>query len=613
MSDRPKLLELRNIHASYGSVTALDGVDFDLYAGEIHALVGEHRAGKSTLVKTLSGAARVDNGTILFEGRKVDAFTPKSSLAAGIGIVYQDISIIPHLDAVENIFTGRMLRRGMRRLDHREMELRAAEILEALECTFDLRLPLAKLKQAHQHMVELARALGLNPKVLILDELSNKLTPVEMRIVYRTVLDLRERGCGIIYISHDMDEILRLADRVTILRGGHRRLTTETRGLDRLRLFELTYSFSLEELQSIRGDTPLLRLKRDLQNVIQIFPVGVLLLDEKGAIQLYNLAAHQLCGFDEIKLDRPFADMLAALAEDSAGLSGRFAGALEPLHVPELKLRNGKTVTISGAPVRAQDAAGAGLLLVIEDVSLDRYVNDFVVENAKLSTVAQLAVGVAHEMNNPLFAIQNYLEVIRTRNADVQIEERLTRIEREVTRISEIVSSLLSFSRVASMPQAMVNICEVIESAVILLQHSFREKSVEVRLALPPEPLGVRGDENRLTQVVLNLTSNAVDAVLSGGRIEIAARRQNNGWAEITVADDGCGIPEDLCGRVFAPFFTTKLSRKNTGLGLSICRNILEEHGGRISFESRPGSGTIFTVHLPLDRHQEETSFSPSV
>ena len=489
MSDRPKLLEMRNIHASYGSVTALDGVDFDLYAGEIHALVGEHRAGKSTLVKTLTGAARVDDGSIFFEGRKIDSFTPKSSLTEGIGIVYQDLFIIPHLDAVENIFTGRMVRQGFRRLDRHAMEKRAAEMLGILECTFDLRAPLAKLKQAQQNMVELARALALDPKVLILDELSNKLTPVEMRIVYRTILDLRERGCGIIYISHDMDEILRLADRVTILRSGHRRLTTETRGLDRMRLFELTYSYSLDELQSVRSDTPLLRLKRDLQNVIQILPVGVILLDKKGAIQLYNMAAHELCSLGGISLDRPFLEILSALAEDPAGVPKPVMKVGEPLRLAELRLRTGKTVTISGAPIRAQDDPDEGLLIVIEDVSLDRYVNDFVLENARMSTVAQLAVGVAHEVNNPLFAIQNYLEVIRTRNADPEIEQRLIRIEREVARISEIVSSLLSFSRVASTPRGTIDVRDVIENAVILLQHSFREKSVAVELDLPKEPV----------------------------------------------------------------------------------------------------------------------------
>ncbi|HUI73206.1 MAG TPA: ATP-binding cassette domain-containing protein, partial [Spirochaetia bacterium] len=460
MPDRLKILELRNIHVSYGTVTALDGVDFDLYAGEIHGLVGEHRAGKSTLVKVLTGAARVDDGSIFFEGKRVEAFTPKRSLEKGIGIVYQDLSIIPHLNAVENIFTGRMIRRSLLRLDHHAMEERAAEILESLECTFDLRAPLSKLKPVHQHMVELARAIALDPKVLILDELSNKLTPVEMRIVYRFVFDLRERGCGIVYISHDMDEILRLADRVTVLRGGHRRLTTNTQGFDRLRLYELTYSFSLEETQSARSDAPLLRLKRDLQNVIQIFPIGVILLDQAGAIQLYNLAAHTLCGIDGDGLDRPVLEVISAAAEDGEE-AARIADGLAtgaPVRLDGLKLRTGKTVSMATAPVRAQDGTTAGSLLVIEDVSFARYMNDFVVENAKVSTVARLAVGVAHEMNNPLFAIQNYLGVIRGRVTDAEIEDRLARIEREVVRISDIVSSLLSFSRAASVPRNIVDV-----------------------------------------------------------------------------------------------------------------------------------------------------------
>jgi two-component system, NtrC family, sensor histidine kinase AtoS len=601
MTDRPKLLELRNIHVSYGTVTALDGVDFDLYAGEIHGLVGEHRAGKSSLVKVLTGAARVDDGSIFFEGRRVESFTPKRSIDRGIGIVYQDLSIIPHLDAVENIFTGRMIRRSLRRLDHRAMEERAARILGSLECSFDLRTPLSKLTPVHQHMVELARALALGPKVLILDELSNKLTPVEMRIVYRIVFDLRERGSGIVYISHDMDEILRLADRVTVLRGGHRRLTTNTEGFDRLRLYELTYSFSLEEMQSSRGDAPLLRLKRDLQNVIQIFPVGVVLLDQAGTIQLYNLAAHTLCGIDGDGLDRPFLEVLRAAAADGEEALPMVRGlaAGEPVRMNDLKLRTGKTVSMALAPVRAQDGSPAGSLLVIEDVSFARYMNDFVVENAKVSTVARLAVGVAHELNNPLFAIQNYLGVIRDRVGDAEIEDRVARIEREVARISDIVSSLLSFSRVASAPRNVVDMREVIENAVILLQHAFREKTVSVSLDLAPDPLSVQGDENRLTQIVLNLASNAVDAVLSGGSVRISARPEGHGRVEMQVIDDGCGIPDDVRARVFEPFFTTKLSKRNTGLGLSICRSILEEHGGTIDFVSRPGSGTVFTVRLP--------------
>ncbi len=437
-------------------------------------------------------------------------------------------------------------------------------------------------------MVEFARALAIDPKVLILDELSNKLTPVEMRVVYRAILDLKERGCGIIYISHDMEEILRLADRVTVLRGGHRYLTMETRGLDRLRLYELTYSFSLDEQQRARADTPLQRLVRDLQNVIQLFPVGVILVDRGGDVQLYNLAAHELCSLDGAGLDRPFTEVLRSLAEDAEAAARAEAAfsSSTPFRLPELKLCTGKTVALSGAPLRVHGDSGAGMLLVIEDVSMSRYMSDFVVENAKLSTVAQLAVGVAHEMNNPLFAIQNYLEVIRTRNADAEIEERLSRIEREISRITEIVSSLLSFSRIASRPRSVVDLRAVVEDSVILLQHSFREKGAEVELDLPAEPIELHGDENRLTQVVLNLASNAIDAVLNGGRIGISVRLAPDGWAELAIRDDGCGIPDDLRARIFDPFFTTKLSRKNTGT---------------MRFESRPGSGTTFLLRLPRE------------
>jgi signal transduction histidine kinase len=202
-------------------------------------------------------------------------------------------------------------------------------------------------------------------------------------------------------------------------------------------------------------------------------------------------------------------------------------------------------------------------------------------------------------MNNPLFAIQNYLGVIRGKVNDADIEDRIARIEREVTRISDIVSSLLSFSRVASAPRNVVDMREVIENAVILLQHAFREKTVSVDLDLPQAPLCVQGDENRLTQVVLNLASNAVDAVLSGGAVRIRARGDDSGGVEMQIVDDGCGIPDDVSNRIFEPFFTTKLSKRNTGLGLSICRSILEEHGGTIAFTSRPGSGSVFTVRIP--------------
>jgi two-component system sensor histidine kinase AtoS len=597
-----KILEMRNIHVSYGAVKALDGIDFDLYGGEVHGLVGEHRSGKSTLVKALGGAMRVDEGSIAIMDRRVDALSLKTDPTNRIGIVYQDLTIVPHLNAVENIYLGRMVRRGFRSIDHDYMRNRAQETFDYLGCSIDLKVPIYKLKRVQQHIVEFAKALAFDPAVLILDELSNKLTPEEMETVYRVIYDLREKGSGIVYISHNIDEILKLADRVTILKDGHRRLTVETDQLDKLRLFELTYSVHLDEQQDFRGNAPLIRLKRYLQSVIQFLPVGVFLLDDSGELRLYNLAANEICSLGaENDAQQSFFDLLGSLSDDDesvAAFKERFAARL-PFGCDEFRTSSGKTLHIRGEPILDQTGNRMGTLVVAEDVSLDRYVSEYVLEKAKMDTLAQLAVGVAHEINNPLFVIQNYLEVIRGRNDDPEVGDRIGRIEREVGRIVEIVSSLLSFSRTKAPGAAEVKLGEVAQTVLILLHYALGEKSITVELDSPEDAASVRGDENKITQVILNLTSNAIDAVLRGGKILIAVRPAADGWVSLSVTDDGCGIPSDIAGRIFDPFFTTKLGKKNTGLGLSICQHILEEHQGRICFESEPGRGTTFTIHLP--------------
>ena len=157
---------MHNIHASYGEVKALRGVDFDLYPGEIHAIIGEHRAGKSTLVKLMSGAERKESGRIRYGDREIDFLTPKSAIAAKIGIVYQNLTIIPDLNAVENIFTGQMIKRKLPLLNHRRMLDRTRQLLDDLGTHFDPLIPLFKLSAAQQYMVEFIRVLMMDRKII---------------------------------------------------------------------------------------------------------------------------------------------------------------------------------------------------------------------------------------------------------------------------------------------------------------------------------------------------------------------------------------------------------------------------------------------------------------
>ena len=202
MTHEPPLLHLKNIHLSYGDYKALKGVDFDLYAGEIHGLVGEHRAGKSTLVKILSGALSKDQGQILFRGREITHFSPKTAASCKIGMMYQDqCNIIPTMDAVGNIFVGRDLRSWWIGLNERKMEEKARQIFARIGVDITLDVPLKHLSQGDQLMVELAKVLSIDPEILIFDEIATRLNPGEMDKIHRLLFEFKRQGKSIIYIS----------------------------------------------------------------------------------------------------------------------------------------------------------------------------------------------------------------------------------------------------------------------------------------------------------------------------------------------------------------------------------------------------------------------------
>ncbi len=215
------LLALRGVTKRYGGVHALGGVDFSLHAGEIHALLGENGAGKSTLIKILGGLVQPDAGTVEVDGLRVDVRSVADADRLGIRVIHQELSLAPNLSVAENLFLGREpLRFGL--LD-RDRMLREAEKLIA-----SLSLPeigsadalVATLSTAQQQMVEIARALGVRSRVLILDEPTSSLSESETAALFGALSRLRQQGVGIIYISHRLEEVRRIADRITVLRDG---------------------------------------------------------------------------------------------------------------------------------------------------------------------------------------------------------------------------------------------------------------------------------------------------------------------------------------------------------------------------------------------------------
>ena len=596
------LLQMRGISVSYGSIAALREADFDLERGEIHALVGAHRAGKSSLVKLLSGAVRKDGGEIVFEGRRVEGFTPRGAIRAGIGIVYQHLNVIPSLSAAENIFAGRMPKAGVIRLDHRRMHERAQALFAELAFPIDVEVPVSRLSIAEQHMVELARVLSFDPRILILDEVSSKLTPEEMERIYPLLRRFREMGKSVIYITHNMEEIFQFASRVTILKDGRRVDTERIEDLDRIKLIKLTYSYVLSREELRRQNIELYTATKYNENIIKNIPVGVIILNDEQRIHLINYAALKILGRDAAVKGLAFAELIPAVELADRALVLQTIEERRELFLHEAAYREGRTLKVSVFPFRDEDYSFLGTIILMEDVSKDRLMEEYLLRAEKIASTAELAAGVAHEINNPLGIVQNYLELLKDKNLDPDAVRKLGKIENEVTRIEKIVGSLLSFSRFDDATFCTVDLRGIMEEVLLLLEHRFGEKGIVVSRRIPETQIPIRGDESKLKQLFINLVGNSVEAVApSGGRIETAlVVDAGAGSVEVSITDNGNGIPEEILGRIFDPFFSTKKSKKNAGLGLSISQRIVEVHGGMITCSSVCGVSTRFSVRLPL-------------
>jgi len=211
---------MRGVRKEFPGVVALDNVDFELRRGEVHVLLGENGAGKSTLMKILSGAYHKDDGEILLNGEQTEIRSPRHAQNLGIAIIYQEFNLVPQLSAVENIFLGRepCLQPGL--VDKKRMADDARRLLDELGEAFDPLLPVKRLSVAHQQMVEVAKALSMNASILIMDEPTSALTENEIKNLFATIRQLQAKGVSVVYISHRLQELFQIGDRVTVLRDG---------------------------------------------------------------------------------------------------------------------------------------------------------------------------------------------------------------------------------------------------------------------------------------------------------------------------------------------------------------------------------------------------------
>jgi rhamnose transport system ATP-binding protein len=227
------LIRLHDVRKAFGGAPALRGVSFDLSPGEVHALVGENGAGKSTLVRILTGALGADAGTIEIDGRGVDRADPALMRERGVAPIYQQPALLPDLTIAENLALGLEPGGAWRRVDWRERRRRAETLLARVGARIDPDADARSLRMAEQQLVEIARALGARARILLMDEPTAALAEPEVERLFELIGELRGQGVGIVYISHRLGEVLRIADRVTVLRDGYVVETRTAGGLTR--------------------------------------------------------------------------------------------------------------------------------------------------------------------------------------------------------------------------------------------------------------------------------------------------------------------------------------------------------------------------------------------
>ncbi|GAA2942406.1 sugar ABC transporter ATP-binding protein [Streptomyces enissocaesilis] len=233
------VLEARAVSKRFPGVLALDDVTFSLRAGETHALVGENGAGKSTLIKVLTGVYRPDGGELRMTGRPVRFTRPSEALQAGISTIYQEVNLVPLMSVARNIFLGREPRNRVGLIDFARMHRETTELLDGFGVRVDPRRPLHTLGIGTQQMVALARAVSVDAQVVIMDEPTSSLEPREVETLFRVIGNLRGQGIAVLYVSHRMDELYRICDRVTVLRDGRHVHTGDLADLDRMQLVSM--------------------------------------------------------------------------------------------------------------------------------------------------------------------------------------------------------------------------------------------------------------------------------------------------------------------------------------------------------------------------------------
>ena len=392
------ILTMKGIDKSFPGVHALKEVNLELKKGEVHALMGENGAGKSTLMKVLTGIYAKDKGTITFEGKQVEFKNPKEAQTAGIVIVHQELNMMNHLTVAQNIFIGRESMNG-KIINDRRMNEEASKLFKLLNIDIDPKETMGRLTVGRQQMCEIAKAISTDAKVIVFDEPTAALTDAEINELFKIIEDLRKKNIGIIYISHRMDEIKRITDRVTVMSDGEYVGTIVTEESTKDDIINMMVGRVVYEEPKSHSNVP--------KNAPVVLKVEHLNAGKMVRDVSFELHKGEILGFSGL--------MGAGRTETARALFGADKKDSGDIYI------NGKKVTINSP----QDAVKAGIGYLSEDRK--RYgvnVEKTVAENTTMASLEHFTNGLFIDKRKEKEVTQKYVNALKTKTPSIEQKVR---------------------------------------------------------------------------------------------------------------------------------------------------------------------------------------------
>ncbi len=597
ISVRDAFVSVKDLVVNFGKTKALRSAGIHIAHGEVHALIGNHGEGKTTLCRVLAGLLAPEAGEINVDGKRFNSISLHQATRLGIEFTNNSISLFPHLSVGENISIGRCRNLRSYWFSPRRNVEQVASWLRDIGANIPVDTPLSELHPEDFQFILVLSRLYCRPRLLILDE-TLELLPASLFANCMAVIDrCVSEGMSVLWVTHQLESAIKHADTISILRYGSV-LSSEPAGATDIKdLVRRTYIDGLGE----SGQGNFYELLKNTEAVLRDLPVAIVIVSHQGKLQYVNNEGERFfIGGKTASFGQDIAMLIGAQNEEILAELTRVVNGKSETRTrifPLIAASGNCLVSVQTCLVGDRDE-DLGVMLVMQDVSEQERMRQQLILDHNLSSIGLLAAGVAHEVNNPLEVLGNYLRFLKKNPKSQRAEELFSEMQEEVNHIQKIIGNLMSFSGRTSENRNKVDLHALASELCSLLDLSTATEQIRITCREPEQPTVIEADPGEIRQILLNLIRNSIEALPTGGDIDLSVSRDaDHVW--LTISDNGAGIQFEPINDIFLPFSSTKVnSGNNQGLGLSIVKGLVEKYHGTISVRNLD-KGCEFAISFP--------------